>query len=677
MKRKLFLLLGLILLISSLLNADIDRRQRGIAKKFFEEGIYHFNQQEYTAASNSLIRAISSDPNYYKARFWLGKSYFQSGYVKNALIEWERVLNFIGEDYLLKNKIIRLLHQNMLNLNLEVDENYLPTKSFSVNKKYRMQNPVSIYVDKNKHSWVVGYSSNNVIIYDKNGKIIDSLSKGDINFKHPYDVIINSKGDIYISDFGNDRIHKFNSNKKYLFSYGKSGSNDKEFYGPQGLAIDENDNLYVVDKGNHRIQKFDDDGNFLIMFGKSGNEKDELLNPTDIAIVKDKIYVTDTGNKRIQIYDMSGNWIKNIGEDIFTEPKGIKRFSDKIILVTDSQKGIFEVVLNPVRFKIIKKNEKNLKSPLDVALDENHFLYIADLFQDNVLVYVPEKMKYNNLDVTVLQSFTTSFPKITHKVLIRDQSGKSIFGLKNSNLKVFEENITHDVKIIPEYNMKKGISLIILNEKSNSMKKHTNHLAQIAKKLLRSLSVKDQVKVLNFNREYWLAQPFIKNVLSPLKAILEKPKDQNNSDWNIKSIGKALYQGVTDQFSELNYLGAIVIITSGELEENTFDPYGYEVCLNYAKNNNIPVYVISFSDGKMKDELVDLAKITGGKYYNAYTSNDLNHIVKNIRNYKKSIYYVQYNSRIKQEKIFRWREVKVEVKLKDLFGQDKIGYFTN
>ncbi|MDH5682716.1 MAG: tetratricopeptide repeat protein, partial [Spirochaetota bacterium] len=149
MKRKFLFMLTALLCISGAVRGDIETRQRSIAESFFKEGVYYFNQQEYTAASNALIRALSSDPTYYKARYWLGRAYYQSGYTKNALVEWERVLNLVGEDHLLKNKVTRLLYQTVGGQpKLPLEERYLPTKGLYHPVRREISNPTSIFIDR-------------------------------------------------------------------------------------------------------------------------------------------------------------------------------------------------------------------------------------------------------------------------------------------------------------------------------------------------------------------------------------------------------------------------------------------------------------------------------------------------------------------------------------------------
>jgi NHL repeat len=50
---------------------------------------------------------------------------------------------------------------------------------------------------------------------------------------------------------------------------GLEGSGAGQFgnFGPQGIAIDSNGDVYVIDWTNHRVQKFDSEGHFLLMLG--------------------------------------------------------------------------------------------------------------------------------------------------------------------------------------------------------------------------------------------------------------------------------------------------------------------------------------------------------------------------------------------------------------------------
>ena len=70
------------------------------------------------------------------------------------------------------------------------------------------------------------------------------------------DIAVDSSGNVYVADTGNNRIQKFDDNGKFITKFGSFGSNDGELYQPLGISVDSARNVYVVDWGNKRIQVF-------------------------------------------------------------------------------------------------------------------------------------------------------------------------------------------------------------------------------------------------------------------------------------------------------------------------------------------------------------------------------------------------------------------------------------
>src|SRR5687767_7696022 len=53
---------------------------------------------------------------------------------------------------------------------------------------------------------------------------------------------------------------------KFLLSWGQKGEGKGEFRSPIGIAIDKDDRVYVTEFHNNRVQKFDGEGKFLASF---------------------------------------------------------------------------------------------------------------------------------------------------------------------------------------------------------------------------------------------------------------------------------------------------------------------------------------------------------------------------------------------------------------------------
>ena len=116
--------------------------------------------------------------------------------------------------------------------------------------------------------------------------------------------IPDNSGNVYIVDYGNDRVQKFSNDGTYLMQWGTKGVTNGEFQGPSGLSIDSNDNIYVTDKNNNRVQVFTSDGQYITQFGGADAGEGQLLDPEGVGVDKESgtVYVADTGNSRIVVF---------------------------------------------------------------------------------------------------------------------------------------------------------------------------------------------------------------------------------------------------------------------------------------------------------------------------------------------------------------------------------------
>ena len=142
---------------------------------------------------------------------------------------------------------------------------------------------------------------------------------------YPYSMVADPSGTIYISDYGNERIRKVKTNGiiSTIAGIGSSGfSGDGgpatagEFHTPIGIAIDTTGNLYVSDYGNNRIREIDVNGTLSTFAGNgfAGNSGDggpatgaELNTPTGVTTdAGGNVYIADIYNGRIRKVNSSG-----------------------------------------------------------------------------------------------------------------------------------------------------------------------------------------------------------------------------------------------------------------------------------------------------------------------------------------------------------------------------------
>src|SRR5437899_9248290 len=139
------------------------------------------------------------------------------------------------------------------------------------------------------------------------------------HFGYPESVALDSSGNIYVADRGNDRVQKFSSSGKYIFTLGVSGKSDTDnshFNTPVSVTLDSSGNIYVADTYNHRIQKFSSSGTYLSTLGVSGEygtDNAHFSYPASVALDSyGDIYVADFDNNRVQKFMPTGSFEKYV-----------------------------------------------------------------------------------------------------------------------------------------------------------------------------------------------------------------------------------------------------------------------------------------------------------------------------------------------------------------------------
>ncbi|KAB2851486.1 MAG: alpha/beta hydrolase-fold protein [Ignavibacteriales bacterium] len=161
-------------------------------------------------------------------------------------------------------------------------------------------------------------------------------------FNDPLRVFVDSSGNLWVSDYLNNRILKFeNASSKPTgssadvvlgqpgFTVNTPGTSINKMKGPVGIFVDGNDRLWVTDRLNHRVLRFDNastltngaNADFVLgqpdfNTGTSGLSSTKMNRPMGVYLDKeDNLWVCEDDNKRAIRFDSVSSKVNGASAD--------------------------------------------------------------------------------------------------------------------------------------------------------------------------------------------------------------------------------------------------------------------------------------------------------------------------------------------------------------------------
>jgi tripartite motif-containing protein 71 len=175
--------------------------------------------------------------------------------------------------------------------------------------RYSFYSPRNVATDSQGNFYVADTGNSAVKVYNPGGKelkVLGGKGKGGGHFNEVFGVAVNAKGEIFVADPGNRRIHKFSALPagEFVAERKVPGWQQGGPFWPQ-LACDAAGNVYAVDSHNRKIWVYDSELNYKGSIGGPGNEL--LASPLGLAMgPQGDLYVGEvSGNQILKISGIS------------------------------------------------------------------------------------------------------------------------------------------------------------------------------------------------------------------------------------------------------------------------------------------------------------------------------------------------------------------------------------
>lgn len=244
----------------------------------------------------------------------------------------------------------------------------------------RLYSPTRAVADAAGNLYIADYYNSRIRKVDTSGTITTFAGSGnqafggdggpataaDLNL--PYSVAVDSGGNVFIMDTWNNRVRRVDSSGTITTVVGTGFAGVLGDGGPatsaqlneaEDIAVDGHGNLFIDDYGNSRIRKVDTAGIITTIAGNSNNgyagdggpaTSATLNQPTGVAVAASgNVYIADFQNNRIRKVDTSGT------------------------ITTFAGTGSFSSLGDGG-----PPTSAGLSNPMEVAVDANEHVYIAD-----------------------------------------------------------------------------------------------------------------------------------------------------------------------------------------------------------------------------------------------------------------------------------------------------------
>ncbi len=240
----------------------------------------------------------------------------------------------------------------------------------------KLSSPGSVAVDRAGNIYIADTNNDRIRKVGKNDTITTVVGGGTLTSENitatsaalatPWDVAVDTSGNIYLTDSNNNRVRKVNSGGLIntiagtgVYGFAGDGGNatSAQLKAPYGVELDGLGNIYISDSYNYRVRKINTLGKISTVAGSAaqgyggdgGLATLAALNiPTSVAIdAIGDLYIADDGNHRIR---------KTCQSNCLAGVENLNAFFDPISISPNPNNGSFIVNTGFVKSKFILVN---------------------------------------------------------------------------------------------------------------------------------------------------------------------------------------------------------------------------------------------------------------------------------------------------------------------------------
>ncbi len=313
-----------------------------------------------SAAGNGTVLIVSNGPwTATSNTAWLQVAAGSASGVGSALIQFSYRAN--------PNSNARLGTLNVAGLAFTVTQagtSYVPITAMTTLINAGLNNPQGVAVDSLGNLYIADTGNNSIKEWNVGTQQVTTLSSAR---NGPKAVAVDNQGNVYIADSGNNTIEEYSASSQQLSTLVTGPVN------PSGIAVDAQYNVYFSDTGDNAIDEWNPASQQVTTLASNGS-----LNPEGVAVDgQGNVYFADSANNAVKEWVAAGGQVNLVIATGLNNPTGVAVDGQDNVFVADTGNNAIKE-WNAGSQQVAVLVSAGVNSPAGVAVDAQANIYVAD-----------------------------------------------------------------------------------------------------------------------------------------------------------------------------------------------------------------------------------------------------------------------------------------------------------
>jgi DNA-binding beta-propeller fold protein YncE len=267
----------------------------------------------------------------------------------------------------------------------------------------KLSQPLGMDIDPDGNIYVADTGNNRILKCGQRGELLreaGGFGFGREQFDRPVDVWAGNGLDVFVVDYNNQRLERYDKDLNYIASYYSDELQNEslQFGYPAAVGFSNNGEIFLADHEFNRVLRIDSFGKPKASFGDFNWGEGRLSRPAKILLTtRREIFVSDSTADAIVEFDYYGNFVRRFGESVVRDPAGLaevmrktKNVNEALLAIADRSNNRVVLLNRDGKAVLILgkagRAPEQFQFPADVAVAGNR-LFVLDTGNNRVQMF--------------------------------------------------------------------------------------------------------------------------------------------------------------------------------------------------------------------------------------------------------------------------------------------------